>query len=54
MSGLIFEQAWANRTEGVVDGVRVPVISMADLIENKRATGRDKDRSDIKGLKGET
>ena len=53
VSGLGFEAAWANRVEGVVDGVRVPVISMADLIENKRATGRDKDRADIKGLKGE-
>jgi len=37
-----------------VDGVRVPVISLSDLIENERATGRDKDRSDIKGLNGES
>lgn len=45
--------AWANRIEALVDGVRVPVISLSDLIENKRATGRDKDRADIKGLNGE-
>lgn len=54
VSGLDFEQAWAHRIEGVVDGVHVPVISMADLIENKRSTGRDKDRVDIKGLEGKT
>ena len=54
VSGLRFDMAWANRIEAVVDGVRVPVISLSDLIENKRATGREKDRADIKGLKGES
>jgi predicted nucleotidyltransferase len=54
VSGLEFVEAWANRVDAVVDGVRVPVISLSDLIENKRATGRDKDRSDIKGLNGES
>lgn len=54
VSGLGFEPAWRNRIDAVVDGVHVPVLSMRDLIENKRATGRDKDRVDIKGLKGET
>ena len=53
VTGLAFEKAWANRIEGVVDGVHVPVISLSDLIENKRSTGRTKDRADIEGLTGE-
>lgn len=54
VSGLRFQSAWANRIEAIVDGVRVPVISMADLVENKRSTGRAKDQADVKGLNGES
>lgn len=54
ISGLEFDKAWVNRIEEPVEGVRVPVIGLSDLIENKRATGRDKDRVDIKGLNGES
>jgi hypothetical protein len=53
VSGLTFDAAWSARVEGTVDGVRVPVIGKLDLIENKRSTGREKDRVDIKGLNGE-
>lgn len=42
------------RIEESVEGVRVPVLSLTDLVENKRATGRDKDRADIKGLEGKS
>jgi len=35
-------------------GVRVPIIGLADLIENKKAAGRDKDRADVKGVEGRT
>jgi hypothetical protein len=52
VSGLTFERAWGNRIEADVEGVRVPVLSLADLVENKRASGRDKDRADIKGIMG--
>ena len=52
VSGLNFERAWTGRIEEVLEGVRVPVIGRADLIANKLATGRDKDRVDVKGLEG--
>ena len=52
ISGLTFEQAWANRIEQSVEGVRVPVLGLTDLLANKRASGRDKDRADVKGLEG--
>jgi predicted nucleotidyltransferase len=52
VSGLTFEQAWANRVNDVLEGVSVPMIGLADLIENKKAAGRDKDRADVKGVEG--
>lgn len=52
VSGLTFEQAWPNRVENTLEGVQVPVIGLRDLVENKRAAGRDRDRADIQGLEG--
>jgi hypothetical protein len=52
VSGLDFDQAWSNRIERTVEGVPVPVLSFEDLLTNKRATDRDKDRADVKGLEG--
>jgi len=52
VSGLDFDSAWTHRIEEVLEGVRVPVLSLMDLVENKRASGRDKDRIDLKGLEG--
>lgn len=53
VSGLTFERAWANRVDDVVEGVRAPVLGLADLIANKTAAGRDKDRADVKGMTGQ-
>jgi len=52
VSGLTFDRAWANRVEDCLEAVTVPVLGLADLIENKRATGRDKDRVDVRGMEG--
>ncbi len=52
VSGLTFHEAWATHVEEQVEGVRVPVIGLEDLLKNKRASGRDKDRADVKGLEG--
>lgn len=54
VSGVTFAQAWENRIDELVEGVRVPVMSLKDLIANKRASGRDRDRADIKGLEGKS
>ena len=53
ISGLTFDQAWPNRVEETVEGVRVPVLGLAELMANKRASGRDKDKADMKGLEGQ-
>lgn len=50
ISGIDFEQAFANREEFVIDGLRLSFISKQDLITNKLAAGRDKDSVDVKNL----
>ena len=52
VSGLAFENAWSRRVEAPVEGVVVPVLGMADLVANKQASGREKDRADVRGLEG--
>jgi hypothetical protein len=50
VSGVTFEECRARRTVDVVDGVEVPIISLADLKANKKAAGRLKDLSDLENL----
>jgi predicted nucleotidyltransferase len=50
ISGVEFERAYANRKTVSVAGMDVPIISLEDLIANKRATGRTQDRADIEKL----
>ena len=50
ISGVEFEQAYANKRTVTVEGVEVPVISVGDLIANKRASGRLQDLADIEKL----
>lgn len=52
VSGLTFDQAWPNRVEEPIEGVRVGVLGREDLLKNKQASDRDKDRADVKGLEG--
>jgi hypothetical protein len=52
IDGVTFDEAWANRIEGKIDGeVPASVISRDDLIRNKMASGRDQDLLDVKKLK---
>ena len=37
------DQAWEDRFEDVVDGLRIPFPGRASLIRNKRASGRPRD-----------
>jgi hypothetical protein len=41
-----FEEAWPQRKEVEVEGLRIPVISRHHLLRNKRATGRPRDQAD--------
>lgn len=53
IAGISFDEAWANRIEGLVDGeVPAVVISKEDLIRNKLAGGREQDVLDVKKLRG--
>jgi predicted nucleotidyltransferase len=54
ISGVEFDDAWADRIELELEGIRVPVISRMHLIANKRAADRDQDRVDLKFLERES
>jgi len=49
-SGVDFEPSYARRNVVIWDGVKVPLISFADLSANKRASGRAKDLADVENL----
>jgi hypothetical protein len=53
IDGVDFDSAWANREEVKYDGVPFPVLSLENLIVNKRATGRKKDDADADWLEAE-
>jgi len=50
ISGVAFKDAYKRRENGILDDVPVGYISKEDLIQNKRAAGRDKDIADVKAL----
>jgi hypothetical protein len=47
ISGVSFDEAWASRTEHRVHGRSVAFLGRAMLVQNKRATGREKDLVDV-------
>jgi predicted nucleotidyltransferase len=50
ISGVEFERAYANRENIFLEGLEIPIISVPDLIANKRATGRTQDLADVEKL----
>jgi hypothetical protein len=50
ISGVTFAEAWDRRASTKVEGQAVPVIGRADLVANKRATGRQRDLGDLEAL----
>ena len=50
ISGVAFDEAWSGRVTCEVAGLAVPFLGRAELIRNKRATGRMKDRADLEAL----
>jgi hypothetical protein len=50
IDGVSFEAAWRGRTDLVLDGVRLPVIGLRELLANKRAVGRPQDMADVERL----
>ncbi len=51
-SGVTFGECFPRKTVDTIDGVRVNVISLADLRSNKTAAGRFKDLDDLEHLPG--
>jgi len=50
IDGVCFTDAYNARENIGVEGLQIPFISKNDLIKNKRATGREKDRLDADSL----
>jgi hypothetical protein len=50
ISGVDFEAAWSGRVPGELDGIAVDFIGYDELIANKAASGRAKDRLDLEIL----
>jgi predicted nucleotidyltransferase len=50
IDGVEFDDAWLNKKNVEVDGINIYVISLDDLIKNKSATGREKDKVDVSEL----
>jgi hypothetical protein len=48
--GIVFEEAWQRRATMNYKGQALEVVSLADLIASKRASGRDVDLEDVKIL----
>lgn len=47
VSGIDFDEAYSERESVILDGEEVSVISLRDLLRNKRASGRPKDLADL-------
>ena len=50
ISGVDFDAAWSDRTNGEIAGVLVPVLGRRSFVINKRAAGRTKDSADLEAL----
>jgi hypothetical protein len=52
IEGLDFDKAYKNRSNGYIFGLKnQPYISFKDLLENKKKTGRPKDKFDVLWMK---
>jgi len=52
IAGVTFDEAWASRASGQIDGRTIAFIGREALIRNKRAAGRPKDIVDADHLEG--
>jgi len=50
ISGVNFDECYAERVTAVIDGVPVKIISLRHLKINKKAAGRHKDLNDFENL----
>ena len=50
ISGVEFDDAWPSRVSTDLDGEQVSFLGLNELIQNKRASNREKDRADVSKL----
>ncbi len=50
IDGVTFDEAWPNAVRGRYGNVDVTFIGLADLVKNKKATPRIKDKGDVEEL----
>lgn len=50
LSGITFEDAWADRVQHDMGSIQIPFIGRTALVVNKRQTGRLKDRADLEAM----
>jgi len=51
IDGVNFKDAYAAKLVVEIDGLKIPFLAKADIIKNKLASGRPKDRLDVEYLK---
>jgi hypothetical protein len=51
ISGVEFDEAYSNKSDGKVEDLTVNFINVSEFVKNKKATGRPKDLADIAALK---
>lgn len=51
LKGMDFEAAWKSRSKGALEGIKVNIIALKDLMTLKRATKRDMDKRDLQELR---
>ena len=54
IDGVTFAEAWPRRVKDSLDGLKIAIIGRADLIKNKKSTGRLKDLADVESLERHT
>jgi len=50
ITGVDFEEAWAQRVAAELDGIPIWFIGRESFIKNKQATGRTQDKADLEAL----
>ncbi|HMO18369.1 MAG TPA: hypothetical protein PKA63_08690 [Oligoflexia bacterium] len=53
IDGVTFDEAWNEKEEDFIDGLKIFFISKRLLIKNKKAAKRDKDLLDVKNLESD-
>ncbi|HEX9984377.1 MAG TPA: DUF6036 family nucleotidyltransferase [Thermoanaerobaculia bacterium] len=51
ISGVGFDSAWESRVQTVMDDQPVTLLGWTDLLKNKEASGRQKDKADLEKLR---